>query len=525
MQEPIGAGRYFEDFSVGDHYQHPLGRTITATDNSWFTLLTMNTHQLHFNDDYAAGTEFGRQLVNSGLSVAMVLGLSVSDVSQHAVANLGWTDIELPHPLFVGDTLYAESVVTATRASESRPEAGIVFVKTRGLNQDGKVCVRFNRTVLVRRRSARRIARFPSAEQPMSLQTQPRGEANQVPTAAGQSRDRQDVTMFCMCATLFDDDGSLDEAAMRAHLRRLVAAGNGIYLGSPGSGEGYSLTPRELRRVYEIGVEEAKGKVPLYANPREAHTAADAYEVAKEAVAADIDVVQLYQLDGGHGIIPTEREQEAYFTELLDELKHPAAISVHSAVGYFAPISLLVRLCKLYENIWAINIVGPSDAYFLAVRDALPPSVKMYSASRTVLQRLALGASGALLPWGNIMPNVVQQIADGYVANDLARTADAVRTLERFSSLMWQWMPSARPLKMAMKILGLGNGVLRAPLLYPPVEDEQKIARALADLRVPEIEGLDGDALARYMQKLADEPQPHFDGQADSTIILSGGSH
>jgi itaconyl-CoA hydratase len=159
MQAQAGLGRYFEDFTVGDHYRHPLGRTITATDNAWFTLMTMNTHQSHFNDDYASHTEFGRQLVNSGLSVALVLGLSVSDVSQHAVANLGWTDIALPHPLFVGDTVYAESLVTGARESKSRPNAGIVSVYTRGLNQRGDVCVTFKRVILVHRRSA--ADRFP----------------------------------------------------------------------------------------------------------------------------------------------------------------------------------------------------------------------------------------------------------------------------------------------------------------------------------------------------------------------------
>lgn len=167
MQGQAGLGRYFEDFAVGDHYQHPLGRTITATDNAWFTLMTMNTHQLHFNDDYASHTEFGRQLVNSGLSVALVLGISVSDVSQHAVANLGWTDITLPHPLFVGDTVYAESLVTSARESKSRPDAGIVSVYTRGLNQHGDVCVTFKRTVLVHRSSA--ASRFPFPTPPTSI--------------------------------------------------------------------------------------------------------------------------------------------------------------------------------------------------------------------------------------------------------------------------------------------------------------------------------------------------------------------
>jgi itaconyl-CoA hydratase len=131
-------GRFFEDFEVGDHFEHPLGRTITEADNAWFTLLTMNTNELHFNDHYAEQRSMtGRQIVNSGLTVAMVLGISVSDISQNAIANLGWTDIELLHPVLVGDTLYADSLVTGCRRSASRPHAGIVECLTRGINQHG----------------------------------------------------------------------------------------------------------------------------------------------------------------------------------------------------------------------------------------------------------------------------------------------------------------------------------------------------------------------------------------------------
>jgi itaconyl-CoA hydratase len=113
-------GRYFEDFAVGDVFRHPLGRTITSTDNAWFTLLTMNTNQMHFNDHYAEQSTFGRQLVNSGLTIAMVIGLSVLDVSQNAIANLSLDDVQLLHPVFVGDTLYAESIVLEVRESTSR---------------------------------------------------------------------------------------------------------------------------------------------------------------------------------------------------------------------------------------------------------------------------------------------------------------------------------------------------------------------------------------------------------------------
>jgi itaconyl-CoA hydratase len=145
-------GRFLEDFVVGDVFQHPLGRTIT--DNAWFTLLTGNTNQLHFNDHYAEQTSFGRQLVNSGLTVAMVLGLSVLDISQNAVANLEWQDIKLLQPVFVGDTLYAESIVLNVRESASRPYAGVVTVGTRGIKQDGTVCLTYTRSVMVYKRGA-----------------------------------------------------------------------------------------------------------------------------------------------------------------------------------------------------------------------------------------------------------------------------------------------------------------------------------------------------------------------------------
>jgi acyl dehydratase len=162
-------GRYFEDFIVGDVYQHPLGRTITDTDNAWFTLLTMNTNQMHFNDHYAKQSTFGRPLVNSGLTVAMVLGISVMDTSQNAIANLSWSEIALSHPVFVGDTLYAESICLETRESTSRPYAGIVTVATRGLNQEGDVCLSWKRSVMVYKRDAEQDkGHFPQAAEPMT---------------------------------------------------------------------------------------------------------------------------------------------------------------------------------------------------------------------------------------------------------------------------------------------------------------------------------------------------------------------
>ncbi|MGN6689989.1 MAG: MaoC family dehydratase [Sphingopyxis sp.] len=145
-------GRYYEDFVVDDIYEHRPGRTITEADNVWFTLLTMNTHPAHFDYAYAAKTEFGKPIVCSPLTVALMVGMSVSDVSQKAVANLGWSNIRLTHPLFHGDTLYAESRVLNKRESASRPEQGVVTVETIGRNQDGKMVCTFERTVLVWKR-------------------------------------------------------------------------------------------------------------------------------------------------------------------------------------------------------------------------------------------------------------------------------------------------------------------------------------------------------------------------------------
>jgi acyl dehydratase len=145
-------GRFFEDFAVGDVYQHPVGRTILAADNTWFTLLTQNSAPIHVDHEYAARTEFGKPLVNSALTLAIVTGQSVTDVSQNVLANLGWDEVRLPHPVFEGDTIYSQSEVLAARASQSRPNAGIVTVRTMGYNQDGVVVISFTRTVMVYKR-------------------------------------------------------------------------------------------------------------------------------------------------------------------------------------------------------------------------------------------------------------------------------------------------------------------------------------------------------------------------------------
>ena len=149
--KPGWQGRVFEDFEPGDVFEHPLGRTVTQTDNIWFTLLTVNTNPIHFDAAYAATTEFKRPLVDSTFTLALVTGLSVSDVSLNAI-NLGWDDVRLPAPVFEGDTIYAQSEVVEARPSRSRPVMGIVKLRTKGFNQDGVVVIEFLRTIMVYRR-------------------------------------------------------------------------------------------------------------------------------------------------------------------------------------------------------------------------------------------------------------------------------------------------------------------------------------------------------------------------------------
>ncbi len=145
-------GRYFEDFEPGHIYEHRPNRTLTETENTWFTLLTMNQHPMHFDQEFAKHSEFGRCIIASPFTVAVLVGMTVSDVSQKAIANLGWKDIKLTHPLFAGDTLSAESEVLDKRESKSRPNAGIVSVRTRGFNQHGVVVCEFDRTMLIAKR-------------------------------------------------------------------------------------------------------------------------------------------------------------------------------------------------------------------------------------------------------------------------------------------------------------------------------------------------------------------------------------
>jgi itaconyl-CoA hydratase len=160
--------RSYEDFTVGDVYRSAVGRTVTETDNLLFTMLALNTNELHFNEEAAKATEWGKPLVNSTFTLALVLGLSVADTTQAGGVNLGWTEIRLPHPVFVGDTIWAETEVTSARESASRPTHGIVGVRTRGINQRGEVVCEFARTFLVPKAATAHDS-FPTTDEPWGV--------------------------------------------------------------------------------------------------------------------------------------------------------------------------------------------------------------------------------------------------------------------------------------------------------------------------------------------------------------------
>lgn len=166
-------GRYFEDFEVGDIYKHPYGRTVTETDNVWFTNVTMNLNPMHFNEAYAAETEFGERLVDGTFVIALAVGMSVIDVSANATANLGYDDIRHHGPVYHGDTLFAESEVLNKRESDSRDHVGIVTTELRAFNQDDEKVLSLERTPMVLKRTAAEPSAVAPTGWPEGIGTQP----------------------------------------------------------------------------------------------------------------------------------------------------------------------------------------------------------------------------------------------------------------------------------------------------------------------------------------------------------------
>jgi 4-hydroxy-tetrahydrodipicolinate synthase len=300
-------------------------------------------------------------------------------------------------------------------------------------------------------------------------------------------------TVFGMMATPFTTDNGVDETALRIHLRRMIDAGVGVYLGAGGAGEGHALSTAELERVFRIGVEECKGRVPTYATIPEQRTAAATIEKCRIAVASGVEVVQVFFPDAGHGMRPRAEEQERFYRELLSRIEHPLALSVHAHSGFFPSIELVAALCSEHRHVVAINAMLTPLPYLVELMQGLGPRVAVYTAMHQFVDGLVLGANGILAAEPNVIPRSCRRVLSAFESNDPAALQSSFAHLIRFSGIVARWAPStARWVKMALKVLALpgGNGVIREPYVLPPQKELDEMARAFESLDVRGIEGL-----------------------------------
>lgn len=310
----------------------------------------------------------------------------------------------------------------------------------------------------------------------------------------------EEPLVYCMSVTPFTATGAVDEDGLRQHLARMVQLGVGVYLASPGSGEGHSLSHDELRLVYRIGVEVCKGKVPTFANPPESRTANEALAKARIAIECGVDLVLLYPVDAGHAMRPTEAEQETYYRFLLDQIDYPVGLVVNLfAGGYAAPIPLFRRLCAEYRHIELINVNQPPTSYLAELMDAIERRVAFYTAAEMLPEALTLGAKGCLTGQTNVIPHLIRSIGQHFRAGRMEACGRALTELFRFNkavgpfgldqSVQQLWSP--RWIKAAMAALGLpghGEGRMRPPYLSPSAEEISMLGERLRELDVPAIE-------------------------------------
>jgi 4-hydroxy-tetrahydrodipicolinate synthase len=296
--------------------------------------------------------------------------------------------------------------------------------------------------------------------------------------------------VFCMSITPFDNMGEFDEVAYRHHLNRLCEAEVGIYVASPGSGEGHSLSPAELDRAYRIAVEVCKNRVPIHANPPESRNADEMLRKIEIAVAAGVDSVQLYTVDAGHGMQPTPAEQESYYRTLLSRVTGSVGLSVNVlAGGYVTPIDVYAKLCAEYSQITYINVNQPPTSYLAELMERVGSNVAIYTAPEMLAEGLTLGAKGCLTGHANVIPYVLRSIGYHFARGNPKACGESLRELFRLNrtvagfgldglSALW----SARWLKVAMEALDLpghSGGRMRSPYRVPTPEEKAKLAERL----------------------------------------------
>lgn len=295
--------------------------------------------------------------------------------------------------------------------------------------------------------------------------------------------------VFTICLTPFDASERLDEEAYRLHLRRMVDAGMGLYVGSGSSGEAFTLSPQETRRVYEISAEEANGKVPcrvMGSEPRTAQAVIDRYHMLKDL---GFDAMQVHSLDGGHTYVPDRRDLERFFRDILDVVQMPVVLSSHFAVGYNAPLDLIDKLVDEYDQVVGVNCTPRDTSYMARLIDLVGDKVDVHSGGpQMAFQTLALGGQGFMCSEGNVAPRFCKRIMQAFNAGDTLQAFQGYGKLLRLSAGLSH--SGNKGNKAALKILGLPGGYSRRPRLALGPEDEKKVARVLDELDIRGEEGL-----------------------------------
>lgn len=301
-------------------------------------------------------------------------------------------------------------------------------------------------------------------------------------------------TWFVMVITPLDKNDRIHEAAFRAHLKRMVDAGLGIYVGSGGSGEGHALTPAEYEEVCAIAVDECKGKIPVHTNPHETRTAREMVELMQRCARTGVDVVQAYQLDPGHGRKPSLEEQDAYYRHILDRVDHPTAISIHSGSGYIAPPAFVAKLCQDYPQIKIINLAtGSSLQYFIQLRDLLSPHIRLFGGQADAMGALSLGGWGVQDTVANVAPKLCASIVTHFLADDNKKAGHAYAQSLRLMAPVWgtRWggPPMIKGVLAGLGLLPEEGTFVREPYLKP---DAASVAQAVAGVKALKIEELPG---------------------------------
>lgn len=306
------------------------------------------------------------------------------------------------------------------------------------------------------------------------------------------SRPRPDrLSVFVISITPFAPDAAFDEEATRAHLRRMAAAGIGVYLGGGGSGEGYVLSRPETLRLLEIGVEELGAKVPLRAMGVEPRSAAEMVDFLGAAAATGVDAVQVYSLDPGHGHRPTMDEVHGYFEAVLGQVAVPAVISTHQSVGYQVPVGMLVDLARRHPHLIGVNCSHQDLGYLAALTDALADRAEIHvGGPQLALTALALGAHGYLSSEANLAPRLCAEVVQAAAAGDAHRALDRFGRVLRLSGALYG-AGGIRATKAVLGALGLPGGVPRLPQLPLPGDRLPALMALIGELGLAELEGWD----------------------------------